>query len=81
MIFSLAIIAGASLSFLPLGIFVRRLAIGRVTDVELPPLPSGSLARDEAVTPDLAIRQREFANRFRVVPQRDRGTDLQGGRA
>lgn len=45
MLFELGIIAGASLTFLPLSIFVRRLVIEPVDDVRLPPLPSGSLER------------------------------------
>lgn len=39
----LAILAGASLTFLPLGIFVRRLVVVPITEADLPPLPSGSL--------------------------------------
>lgn len=45
MMVALAILAGASLTFLPLGIFVRRIVIAPVTDSNLPPLPSGSLER------------------------------------
>lgn len=40
---ALAILAGASLTFLPLSLFVRRLVVVPVTEADLPPLPSGSL--------------------------------------
>jgi hypothetical protein len=43
MIAVLAILAGASLTFLPLSLFVRRLVVAPITEASLPPLPSGSL--------------------------------------
>jgi len=46
MMTAIALLAGASLTFLPLSLFVRRLVIGRIADVDnFPPLPSGSLDR------------------------------------
>jgi len=44
----LALIAAASLTFLPLGVFVRRLVIEPVPDIHMPPLPAESLDRGAA---------------------------------
>lgn len=40
-----AILAGASLTFLPLGLFVRRVVTESTASLDMPPLPSGSLDR------------------------------------
>lgn len=46
MIVALSLLAGASLSFLPLSIFVCRIVIAPVTEVRMPRLPPGSLERN-----------------------------------
>lgn len=40
---ALAMIAGASLAFLPLGMFVRRIVTDSFQPLDMPRLPSGSL--------------------------------------
>lgn len=43
MLFELGIIAGTSLAFLPLSIFVCRIVIAPVSEARMPRLPPGSL--------------------------------------
>ena len=45
---ALSLLAGASLSFLPLSVFVVRVVIARDTGVTMPPLPAGSIDRSGA---------------------------------
>ena len=47
MIVALALLAGASLSFLPLSIFVCRIVIAPASDARMPRLPPGSLDHGE----------------------------------
>lgn len=40
---ALALFAGASLSFIPLGVLMRRLITDSPRTLDMPPMPSGSL--------------------------------------
>lgn len=50
-----ALLAGASLSFLPLGLFVVRSVMERIDEPVMPPMPRGSLERAAAETPDRGV--------------------------